>query len=310
LEFSTLIISEVADVHSRFFLEQDPSLSYPYVVVLQGEEVTDTNLILGSVLTPLFGIAVCQITLALYEKYMDREIKKKYTSVFLKYYFKPYIFAAQSIVIALFITEIFKKFSGRLRPNFYAYCNYQGYRNATLSGDYSSYYNATQFGRIGNFSNCLDQDAVPDAHESFPSGHSSTIFSGLAPFAYYLWTIFVREAEHFESLHGMRKLRIKSLFAGFGLAAFCCAAYVAATRPRDYFHNYDDILAGCCIGVFSSGLAFVTHNDKYVRVQDGENGQKHDINIQENETKTEDKKVEDKSNHRESDDKNKDKSDD
>lgn len=45
----------------------------------------------------------------------------------------------QALGITLFLTSLSKVFFGRHRPNFYAMCNYKGYRDAVASGDFTAY---------------------------------------------------------------------------------------------------------------------------------------------------------------------------
>jgi len=47
---------------------------------------------------------------------------------------------------------------------------------------------------------------------------------------------------------------LKTVIA-FGL--FFSAAAVATTRTRDHWHNYDDILAGCAVGMACATCAFL-----------------------------------------------------
>lgn len=67
------------------------------------------------------------------------------------------------------VTEFLKVFEGRKRPNFYAMCNYHGYRDALTSGNYDAYLAATEPGRPGSMANCLETDIVGLLCISFPN---------------------------------------------------------------------------------------------------------------------------------------------
>lgn len=58
-----------------------------------------------------------------------------------------------------------------------------------------------------------------------------------------------------------------------GLVAFLVffvAVVVAGTRPRDYWHNYEDVLAGSIIGFASAVFAFLLNFSKSSRKSNNE----------------------------------------
>lgn len=98
----------------------------------------------------------------------------------------------------------------------------------------------------GDISYCLDKKAMVDAQKSFPSGHSGAVFSGYGFLGIFLLALLKTQYRS----HNMPK----------GLVAFgvlFVAAIVAGTRPRDYWHNYEDILAGAIIGFSCAIFAFM-----------------------------------------------------
>jgi len=146
----------------------------------------------------------------------------------------------------LFIVEFLKNFLGRKRPNFFAYCDYKGYREAVSTNNFTQYLNQTTFGVPGNIEYCLDKSSIADSQKSFPSGHSAAVFAGYGYLGIYLLTIL--------------NIRYKGHNMPKGFVSFLVlfvAVMVAGTRPRDYWHNYEDVLAGSAIG-FACGLfAFI-----------------------------------------------------
>ena len=85
---------------------------------------------------------------------------------------------------ALFLTmgsyNVVKAVVGRLRPNFFAACDYKGYAAGLASGDLTAYLNATSPGTVGDVSFCLAPlSEVDEASLSFPSGHAALSFAGM-----------------------------------------------------------------------------------------------------------------------------------
>jgi len=222
---------------SNFFIEQDPTLSYPYRT---GSLEAIPNW-LGAVLSIPVGLFVMFLVHMFFVcKFTEHDLPPRAMNVFL-----PYLAFIEAMGLNFFFTEFFKSFSGRKRPNFFAYCNYQGYRDALEAGNFTMYQQLTKFGNIGDIDNCWDKANVRDAQSSFPSGHASGIFCGIgftALFVMYLLNKFSRK-------HNFAKNVV-----GFSLIMFSFA--IAATRPRDYYHNYDDILAGCIVGMTSAFVGF------------------------------------------------------
>lgn len=144
------------------------------------------------------------------------------------------------------VTSVLKSYDGRLRPDFYAMCNYKGYRTVLEMCRYSSdwttcvaqypSYSITP-GAPGSFDDCLDRDHLKQSQSSYPSGHSSVSMAGLGFLAYFLYY----------SLDGTDAL---SALARMLLPSFCVfgAIMIAASRPRDYWHNFSDINFGMSIG--------------------------------------------------------------
>jgi hypothetical protein len=61
-------------------------------------------------------------------------------------------------------------FTGSLRPNFFAACDYRGYAAALESGEFAAYDAATVPGRVGDIGNCASLARSAEASLAFPTG--------------------------------------------------------------------------------------------------------------------------------------------
>uniref|UniRef100_A0A6B2LC74 Phosphatidic acid phosphatase type 2/haloperoxidase domain-containing protein n=1 Tax=Arcella intermedia TaxID=1963864 RepID=A0A6B2LC74_9EUKA len=226
--------------YDRFFVEQDPTLSYPYRVLPGDQAIPNVLIIILVIPVPLVILLIWVLVFRYCVKLKpgDRRIIDPVLVI---------LAFLEAMAITIAITEFMKNFVGRKRPNFFAMCNYQGYRDALESNDLTAYLNVTVFGRPGNLSNCreLTTSILQDSQYSFPSGHSSSSFCALTFTAMY----FMETLHHCFSKHQMTK----------GLVGICfiwAAAVIAGTRPRDYWHNFDDILSGSVIGLMVGAHIF------------------------------------------------------
>mmetsp|Transcript_52917 Transcript_52917/g.123867 ORF Transcript_52917/g.123867 Transcript_52917/m.123867 type:complete len:284 (+) Transcript_52917:116-967(+) len=208
----------------RFFIQQDPSISNPY----QSSTVN----------TPLLGLLACVLPVCV-------------ASAMRMYGFfgsapqEPILLALGLVHVTQWaVTCTLKGLVGRLRPNFFALCNYCGYREALKSGDFTEYNTCAPAGVPGSYDKCLESLAA--GRVSFPSGHSSTAFAGLG-FVGLLMAAAARRA-------GSPPM-VQVLAAA---PAFCMAAWIATTRVQDSWHFESDILAGSIIGLCS--LLFVFYH--------------------------------------------------
>merc|ERR1711879_183045 len=119
--------------------EQDPALSYPHLE----STVTMPMLVVLAIVLP----SLCLLYMSLVGS-LGQEIGLLALQV-------PFFLglAAQWLIV-----NAAKCYCGRLRPNFFALCNYEGYADALDGqlGAWSRYFNATQSGRTGDISHCLD----------------------------------------------------------------------------------------------------------------------------------------------------------
>jgi len=129
-------------------------------------------------------------------------------------------------------------------------CDYKGYGTAMTNNNFTLYNSLTVPGLPGDTSECMNIPLTTDAQYSFPSGHSSSSFCALVfcslvmMFTLHTWT----------RKHNMIKGALVCVF-------IWSSAIIAGTRPRDYWHNFDDILAGAAIG---SGMAIIAFYLNYV----------------------------------------------
>jgi membrane-associated phospholipid phosphatase len=153
---------------------------------------------------------------------------------------------AQALILTNAITNTIKFWLSRQRPNFFALCNYRGYRETISSGNFTGYNDLTVPGRMGDTVFCLaSRSDVWEAQRSFPSGHSSISFCGMA-----LSALFLRAALLLKSREHM------SLPHAFAAAPLFLAVWIGITRVRDRWHHEDDVLGGSLIGVVCAVIAW------------------------------------------------------
>lgn len=122
--------------------------------------------------------------------------------------------------ITLCLTEIIKIYAGRHRPNFLERC---------------------QLNEQGGCSG--DDRLVRDAKQSFPSGHSSTIFWGMT-------TLFLYLCGKLKLYSEQTKFQFPKLVLAY--IPILGACFIGVSRTRDFHHNFDDVLAGAVLGIFAS----------------------------------------------------------
>ncbi|CAG8548968.1 31462_t:CDS:2, partial [Racocetra persica] len=133
-----------------------------------------------------------------------------------------------SLTLTLAVTDFFKTFAGRPRPDFINRCD-------PLPGSVD----AKPFG-LSNASICQQTDSaiMKDGFKSFISGHSSISFSGLGFLTFYLagkLRVFDNKGHAYKSFIVLIPLGL--------------AAYIAVTRTEDYRHHWQDVVTGGLIGI-------------------------------------------------------------
>mmetsp|Transcript_35209 Transcript_35209/g.64315 ORF Transcript_35209/g.64315 Transcript_35209/m.64315 type:complete len:278 (-) Transcript_35209:60-893(-) len=209
---------------ARFFIQQDPRISNPY----ERSSVSVPVLAIFAVILP-----ACLVCVMRKYGFLGRAPQE------------PILLALGLVHSSQWaLTCTLKGIIGRLRPNFFALCNYCGYRDALDTGNFTEYMQCAPAGLPGSFDSCRDSMAA--GRLSFPSGHSSTAFAGLG-FLGLLLSASARRA-------GSPAL-VQVLVAS---PAFLLAAWIAATRVQDSWHFESDVLAGSILGL--SVLFFVFYH--------------------------------------------------
>jgi membrane-associated phospholipid phosphatase len=151
-----------------------------------------------------------------------------------------------AILLTMAVTDTIKCATAYPRPNFFAYCDYAGYRHAISAGNLTAYLAATTAGALGDPARCLSPTAVVrDAQLSFPSGHASVSFASMSVAAYY-----ARRAL------GVAPGAVVSPSALLAASPLAVAAWVTLSRVRDRFHGTADVLCGAVIGAVIGALAW------------------------------------------------------
>ncbi|XP_068636560.1 lipid phosphate phosphatase 2-like isoform X2 [Aristolochia californica] len=121
------------------------------------------------------------------------------------------------------ITDSIKDAVGRPRPDFFWRCFPDGK---------AVYHNVT-----GNVICHGDESVIKEGHKSFPSGHTSWCFAGLAFLALYL----SGKIRAFDRRGHVAKLCIVFL-------PLLIASLVGVSRVDDYWHHWQDVFAGGLLG--------------------------------------------------------------
>lgn len=141
-----------------------------------------------------------------------------------------------SVGLALVTTNIFKVTVGRPRPDFIDRCQPQV---AASSAD-SSFV-------LSNYTLCTQSDhrILRDGFRSFPSGHSSTAFSGLGYLAFWI-------AGKVRVLDGNGHIWKIALIA----IPLLAASLIAISRIMDERHHPFDVLFGSALGLITSWASY------------------------------------------------------
>ncbi|KAF8075100.1 lipid phosphate phosphatase 1 [Lyophyllum atratum] len=136
--------------------------------------------------------------------------------------------------LARLITVLGKHSLGRLRPDFIARCDWDEILKECTG----------------------KHDILLSGRKSFPSGHSSTAFSGMTVLS--LWIAGITAAWCFGVPAAPKSLR-SSKMARFSLTLLplLWAAFVAISRVQDYRHHKEDVIAGSLIGILSAGVCYL-----------------------------------------------------
>ena len=162
----------------QFFVERDPQLAYP----AHPSTVSNTHLVLTGCVLPfvlIFGLAAWAHT-------------RVGPDAAVVWWTHQSFALGNALLVAMGTFNAGKAFVGRLRPNFFAACDYKGYAAALAefqevgasSALFAAYLAATEPGAVGDRAECRAAAAETDeASLSFPSGHAAIAFAGMTRLA-------------------------------------------------------------------------------------------------------------------------------
>ncbi|EKF31485.1 phosphatidic acid phosphatase protein, putative [Trypanosoma cruzi marinkellei] len=152
-----------------------------------------------------------------------------------------------ALISQLVVVNLLKVYAGRIRPDYLERLRSLGIDENTYSKSDVKNMTPTEFYcNLG-----LEHSVLRDGLLSFPSGHSSTSFSVLTFMSLFLF------AYTQPSSRGGSFLRLILSLSPLTIAFLC-----AVSRTRDYWHHFDDIVAGTLIGIVSALICF--HNAFYI----------------------------------------------
>lgn len=142
------------------------------------------------------------------------------------------VLAAQGL--ARLTTEFLKHKVGRLRPDFLARCKWDKVIEACT-------------GKV---------QTIVNGRKSFPSGHSSTAFSGM--FLLSLWMAGQTAAWCFHVPRPARTISSSRMIRfTLTLLPISWATFVAISRVEDYRHHKEDVIVGSLIGIASAWICYL-----------------------------------------------------
>lgn len=166
-----------------------------------------------------------------------------------------FLWLTLNFLLTVGITSVLKYYDGRNRPDFFAMCNYKGYRTALAQCENADVWETCikglglyqiQIGKPGKVEDCLDQGMLKQSKSSYPSGHASVSMSGLGFLAYFIYYSF--EVSHTKNWKDSASILIQLIVPSVCIGG---ALMIAGTRPRNYWHNFSDINMGMSIGFAS-----------------------------------------------------------
>lgn len=215
--------------YPRFFREQDPDLSYPKVpATFTSNEVIGICFVFTAVL--LFSVHRAGIL-------GQRLLLPTLLMTFMN-----------GMLLQAFCVNVLKLMFSRMRPNFFADCNYQGFADVVdwkaPSEALTAYMNRTTWGLEGDLSRCLQENAK--GHHSFPSGAAAWAFGGMG----FLSMVLVAAAKRKDLPGSMQMLAF--------LPPLILAGYISATRVLEFRHREEDVAVAAIIGFAASYWAFLS----------------------------------------------------
>ncbi|KAJ1680262.1 hypothetical protein EV182_000355 [Spiromyces aspiralis] len=211
----------------RPFSVNDTSIAFPYVLP---EDQTITNAMLS-----VIAIVVPLVFIVLIAGLWRRSLHDLHSAL---------LAFSLAITLTVMFTDVLKNSVGRPRPNFLARCipdtskapslqKLQQQRGAQTAVPAPSY-------GLWPVDICTREDwgVIDEGYRSFPSGHSSLSFCGMAFLA-----LFIGGKIH---VFDQRGHSIKPIIVCLPLLG---ASLVGASRVADYWHHPEDVIAGAILGI-------------------------------------------------------------
>lgn len=220
-----LALDSIMPVHRRQFMERDPSLSHPYT----DDVVPEYAVFIISVFLPWLIILGAQLFL----RWREDE------SVFSSDLMRGQLALFESVILATALASFLANFTGVMRPNFYAFCDYKGFRT-----NKTHYIETTSALSTGHWGHCLDIAKEAEARRSYPCSYAATSFAGLGFLAR-----FIKGASDMHQRHKLWKAVIVSFIV-------FCASVVASTRVKANWSTPGDATAGAMIGALSAVFCY------------------------------------------------------
>ncbi|RNF09179.1 phosphatidic acid phosphatase protein [Trypanosoma rangeli] len=214
----SVVFSSWSSPYCRPFSWTDPTIDYPYFT---------------SVTFPTWTLVVfIVLALLLYTAVVS------YLGGTLWVWLKAQLLA---VISQLVVVNMLKVYAGRIRPDYLNRLRSLGFKeeshqNAGMSGTRAAEY----YCRLGD-----EHRVLREGRLSFPSGHSSTSFAVMTFMSLFLFA-YTRP-----SARGGSFFRLLMSLSPMVIAFLC-----AVSRTRDYWHHFDDIVAGALLGSVSALLCF------------------------------------------------------
>lgn len=215
-----------------FTCNDSNELSYPFI----NDTIPFWAVVLYATLGTLILIALVEIKNARFvaKKTDDLRSIRQRLKDFLICLYHPISLFCLGIAITLLLTEIGKRWVGRLRPHFLTICQPWFYNiNCTTSALNGVLYNSIYTG--GSFCHG-DPNKVQEARFSWPSGHSSYSWFCMSYLFIYLQ---IR----------LRLLRLRYVKAILQSTAIIAAFVTSISRILDYHHRPTEVLSGSILGI-------------------------------------------------------------
>jgi len=150
-------------------------------------------------------------------------------------------------LLTIMFTEILKVCVGSLRPDFAFRCF-----GPDFTPSYPTNLSHSQILSDAECPNQQDMESLIDGRKSFPSGHTSTAFSGAFFISLYIFHSTLRIQQSTIQINIPTRSIIVTALQIIAVAPLIYASYVAVSRLRDYRHSCVDVLAGAVLALFFS----------------------------------------------------------